>query len=269
MISPMQVCDALSGMMDANAPASVHSALSASHRTIERAGFVEMNQRYTFKIRRGRTLILTAVLGACGLVWAQQPPAEPQKAPPSKPPAESNPFPEDTTNVPVVPASNAPAAPAANAAPPALPSGADDPVRSPDDPVGDPEAGSNSEFSSSSAGLDKIQPPPDEEPTRRHRGKGPQEPDVHQETAKEDEDVGSLYLSQKNWRAALSRFESAVVLDPENPDVYWALAESQRHLGQFAAAKANYEKVMEYDPDSKHAKEAKKLLGSPEMAGMK
>ena len=50
------------------------------------------------------------------------------------------------------------------------------------------------------------------------------------ETAKEDEDVGGLYLSQKNWRAAQSRFESAVVLDPENPDVYWGLAEAQRHL---------------------------------------
>ena len=86
------------------------------------------------------------------------------------------------------------------------------------------------------------------------------------ETAKEDEDVGGLYLSQKNWRAAASRFESAVVLDPENPDVYWGLAEAQRHLGQFAAAKANYQKVVEYDPDSKHAKEAKKLLIDPQMA---
>jgi tetratricopeptide (TPR) repeat protein len=63
----------------------------------------------------------------------------------------------------------------------------------------------------------------------------------------------------------LSRFESAFVLDPENPEVYWGLAESQRHLGNFADAKKNYLKVMEYDPDSKHSKEAKKILKEPEM----
>lgn len=224
-----------------------------------------MNQHSNAKFRRGRTLVLTAVLGSCGLVFAQQPPAEQQKQPPAKPPAASNPFPEDTTSVPVIPTGNAPTAVPTNAAPPVMPSGSDDPVRSPDDPVGNPEADSG--FSSSTAGLDKIQPPPDaDEPRGRHRLARPQEPAPHQETAKEDEDVGGLYLSQKNWRAALSRYESAVVLDPENPDVYWGLAESQRHLGQFAAAKSNYEKVMEYDPDSRHAKEAKKLLAAPEMA---
>jgi Tfp pilus assembly protein PilF len=95
------------------------------------------------------------------------------------------------------------------------------------------------------------------------------EPPEHKETAQEDESVGSYYLGQKNWRAALSRFQSALVLDPENPDVYWGLAESQRHLGETASAKANYMKVMEYDPDSRHAKEAKKLLKDPEMANAK
>lgn len=225
-----------------------------------------MNQQSTLKIRFGRTLVLTAVLGACGLVFAQQKPPDQQKQQPAKPPAESNPFPEDTTSVPVIPTGNAPTPAPASAAPPASPSGPDDPVRSPDDPVGNPEAGSDSGFSSSSAGLDKIQPPPDEEKPRGGKGGTSRNPGPTQDTAKENEDVGGYYLNQKNWRAALSRFESALVLDPENPDVYWGLAEAQRHLGQFAAAKGNYEKVMEYDPDSKHAKEAKKLLGSPELA---
>lgn len=245
--------------------------LSDPHRNIESVGFVEMNRPGSLKIRGGRTLVLTALLAACGVVFAQQKPApnpnpEPKQQP-AKPPAESNPFPEDTNNVPVIPTSDAPTAAPSNAAPPAMPSGPDDPVRSPDDPVGNPEAGTDSGFSSSSAGLDKIQPPPDADTSRgRHRLAKPDEPKAHQETAKEDEDVGGLYLSQKNWRAALSRYESAVVLDPENPDVYWGLAESQRHLGQFAAAKSNYGKVMEYDPDSHHAKEAKKLLAAPELA---
>ena len=227
-----------------------------------------MNRQSGLKIRGGRTLVLTALLAAGGLAFAQQKPAPDQKQLPPKPPADSNPFPEDTNNVPVIPTGNAPTAPPSNAAPPAMPSGPDDPVRSPDDPVGNPEADSDSGFSSSSAGLDKIQPPADADaPRGRHRlSKPSQEPQAHQETAKEDEDVGGLYLSQRNWRAALSRYESAVVLDPENPDVYWGLAEAQRHLGQFAPAKSNYEKVMEYDPDSRHAKEAKKLLAAPELA---
>ena len=41
-----------------------------------------------------------------------------------------------------------------------------------------------------------------------------------------------------------------LVLDPENPEVYWGMGEAQRHLGKFAEAKASYEKLVEYDPDS-------------------
>ena len=89
---------------------------------------------------------------------------------------------------------------------------------------------------------------------------------MHQETAKEDEDVGNFELSRKNWKAALSRFQSALVTDPDNPDVYWGMAEAQRELKDFAHARANYQKVTEYDPDSKHGKEAKKLLKDPELA---
>jgi tetratricopeptide (TPR) repeat protein len=57
-----------------------------------------------------------------------------------------------------------------------------------------------------------------------------------------------------------------VVLDPENPEVYWGLAEAQRHIGKFTEAKASYQKLLDYDPDSKHGKEARKILKSPELA---
>ena len=73
-------------------------------------------------------------------------------------------------------------------------------------------------------------------------------------------------MSLKHWKAALSRYQSALVTDPENPEVYWGIAESQRQLGDYANAKANYQKVMDYDPDSKHGKEAKKLLKDPQLA---
>jgi len=198
----------------------------------------------------------------------QNPPADSQKTPP-KPPANSNPFPEDTTNVPVMPDAKtlvAPDAPEYRSTPAAVPANDSDPVRSPDDPA--PGISGSSDESSSSAGImDKVLQPPDADTdTGRRRGKQQPQPAERQETAADDENVGSYYLSNKNWRAALSRFESAVVLDPDNPEVYWGLAEAQRHLGDYAKAKANYQKVFEYDPDSKHAKEAKKILKDPELA---
>ena len=101
------------------------------------------------------------------------------------------------------------------------------------------------------------------------KGKRAVKEPTHQEVAGKDIQVGSYYLETKNWRAALSRFESAMVLDPENPDVYWGLAEAERHLGDFAAAKTHYEKVLDYDPDGRHGKEARKVLKEPAIANAK
>lgn len=197
---------------------------------------------------------------------AQKQTDQPKPAP--NPPAQANPFPEDDNNVPVLPSGNPaiPSPPAADSGPPpALPPDDMDPVRSPDDPVNS-TASTSSDSSSSLADMDKLlEPPPDEDTRKGKKGKDLAPPE-HQETAKEDESVGSLYLDQHDWKGALSRFESAVVLDPENPDVYWGLAEAERHMGRFAEAKANYQKVMDYDPGSRHAKDAKKLLKEPELA---
>lgn len=184
-----------------------------------------------------------------------------------------NPFPEDTSDVPVIPTHNSPSSISDDSATtrriPIAASDAD-PVRSPEDApstTGDQGQG----FSSSLSGVgDRVPPTDDEEaePSRRN-GKGQQAEPEHHETAAEDESVGAYYLENKSWKAALSRYQSALVLDPENPDVYWGLAESQRHLGQFAEARANYQKVMEYDPGSHHAKEAKKALEDPQIANAK
>ena len=193
---------------------------------------------------------------------AQNPPANSQK-----PPAAANPFPEDTNNVPLMPGGNAPAAPdlPANATAATLPRADVDPVRSPDEPQADMSDAQG--FSSSASGLDNVMPPADTDVDSRRGKKGrAAPPPEHRETAAEHEKVADYYLTAKNWKAALSRYESAVVLDPENPEVYWGLGETQRHLGKLAEAKAAYEKLIEYDPDSKHGKEAKKILKSPEMA---
>jgi tetratricopeptide (TPR) repeat protein len=118
--------------------------------------------------------------------------------------------------------------------------------------------------------MDKILPSVegDDQPQGKHRKLAVKEPE-HPETSAEDIQVGGYYLDTKNWKAALSRFESAMVLAPDEPEVYWGLAESERHLGKLAEARGYYQKVAEYDPDSKHGKEATKALKDPEIANAK
>ncbi len=192
----------------------------------------------------------------------------------TRPQTNANPFPEDTDSVPVMPTRNSPDLPSGPGDQSAsglipLPAEDADPVRSPEDAAAAAES-SDSGSSSSLAGLGNL-PPPDDDTAHpgKHKGKGEQVVPEHHETAAEDENVGSYYLSNKNWKGALSRFQSALVLDPYNPDVYWGLAECERHLGDFAGARANYMKVMEYDPGSHHAKEAGKALQDPEIANAK
>jgi tetratricopeptide (TPR) repeat protein len=199
---------------------------------------------------------------------AAQQPARTQKQ------SEQNPFPEDTSDVPVMPTRNSPGT---------IPGDSDesqtgripmpvddvDPVRSPEE-AGVAAENQQQSSSSSMAGMSGLLPPADDDaqPGKRHR-KGEQTVPEHHETAAEDETVGSYYLDNKDWRAALSRYQSALVLDPDNPDVYWGLAEAERHLGNFADARANYQKVMDYDPGSRHAKEARKALQDPDLAKAK
>jgi tetratricopeptide (TPR) repeat protein len=185
-----------------------------------------------------------------------------------------NPFPEDTGNVPLMPSRDNPNPPSSSGdetrQPIYLPEDDVDPVRSPEEAGAAAEAGESSS-SSSLAGVGNLLPPPDDDTVQpgKHGKKGSQIAPEHQETAAEDENVGAYYLDNKDWKAALSRFESALVLDPDNPDVYWGLAESQRHLGNLAEARANYQKVVDYDPDSRHGKDARKALKDPEIANAK
>lgn len=186
-----------------------------------------------------------------------------QSPPATTPPSSgSNPFPEDTSTVPVIPTDNAPAEPASGAAPALpMPSADSDPARGPDDPqpsVSDERDG----FSSSLKGIENIAPPDDADTAGKNKKKEP----THQEAAAEDIEVGKYYLSSKRWKAALSRFESAMVLDPENPEVYWGLAEAERHLNDFADARAYYKKLLDYDPDGPHGKEARKAMKDPQIA---
>ncbi len=199
-------------------------------------------------------------------------PAPAQQPPRTTSQTNSNPFPEDTTSVPIIPMHETPDLPASaggdagNLGLPMPPDDAD-PMRSPEDASAEP---GDSSSSSSLSGLRDLAPPDDDTAQHgKHKGKDEQVVPEHHETAAEDESVGSYYLENKDWKGALSRFQSAMVLDPDNPDVYWGLAECERHTGDFADARANYLKVREYDPGSRHAKEAGKALEDPEISNAK
>ena len=228
--------------------------------------------KLNFNIALAVGCVLGAAVGCSALAITppqqQKPDTSRQQPPAQKPPSEANPFPGDTSNIPVVPTNGEPAA-----APAPVASGEGtgttsllrqdtDPAHSPDDPV--PDTSAETGFSSSLAGTNDVNIPDEATPVKGKKSRSAPVP--HQVTAKEDEDVAEFELSRKNWRAALSRYQSALVTDPENPDVYWGIAEAQRQLGDFANAKANYLQVVAYDPDSKHAKEAKKWLKDPQIA---
>jgi len=217
---------------------------------------------------------MVVCIGAAPGMIAQAPAADTSRdqsipANKSRKPVDSstNPFPEDTTGVPVMPSKGTPPLPpgtynGAESAPLPLPGDDLDPVRSPDDPVPETSSGPDANSSSSLKGLERLLPKPeDEQPEKKKKllGKEP----AHEEAASKDIQVGDYYLETKNWKGALSRFESALVLDPENPDVYWGLAEAQHHLGDLANAKSNYLKLLEYDPDGPHGKQARRELKDP------
>jgi tetratricopeptide (TPR) repeat protein len=234
-------------------------------------------------------LVLAGLLSAAARLSAQvpasgdaagsgqsKPSSQGQQPAGAQPQTGSNPFPEDTSTVPLLPSKGTPVLPegtyrgdeyGSGGARVALPGEDLDPVRSPDDPAPAAGSGQQEDSSSSLSGLDKLLPPPDDDQTGRMKKKE-KEP-THQEAASEDINVGGYYLDRKNWKAAYSRFQSALILDPENPNVYWGLAEAERQLGNFADARMHYEKVLEYDPDSKHGKEARKALKDPAIANAK
>lgn len=220
-------------------------------------------------------MILAGCLGSGVGVLAQAPASgnagAPAQTKPAAPQAGSNPFPEDTNSVPVITATpDSGAGGGDNGAAygrTALPDEDLDPVRSPDDAAAAPSV-TESGSSSSLAGMDRVLPGPDDDEKETKKKLTVKEPS-HKEAASKDIEVGGYYLETKNWKAAESRFESAMVLDPDNPDVFWGLAEAERHLGNFADARTHYQTVVVYDPDSKHGKEARKALKDPEIANAK
>lgn len=194
--------------------------------------------------------------------------------------ATQNPFPGTGANAPIIPVEpdNSVEAPE-HATPSPTVSDIDpdgDPVRTPEwsDPATDPATAAQTQdaasgYSSSTAGEQDWNTPDPEPNTsgggKHHRGRGRQQDDSDVEQTpdqrmKEDLNVGSFYLDQRNWIAARARFAEAFQMNPEETKALWGLAISEQHLQKFAEARQHFELYLSYGMDGREAKEARKAL---------
>jgi tetratricopeptide (TPR) repeat protein len=168
--------------------------------------------------------------------------------PPAKKPgtAADNPFPEDisrkaagenTNPAPDGPPSSAnPAAPSKTAT-----------------PAGDADSSSSR---SKLQGLDDLT----DDNSRISNGAGGYI--VNPKMAADDVKIGGFYLERRDYKGAYVRFKEATLVDPENVDAVFGLAESARGLNRKDEAVQNYRLYLDVSPDSKKAKEARKALAA-------
>jgi Tfp pilus assembly protein PilF len=79
--------------------------------------------------------------------------------------------------------------------------------------------------------------------------------------AAHDIDVGETYLSGNSFDAARERFEEAMRLTPDNPLIYFRLAQAYQGMQRLDPARTFYRKYLELDPKGKFARNAKKAIG--------
>ena len=97
-------------------------------------------------------------------------------------------------------------------------------------------------------GQDKRPPEPEnEEPEHRHR---PQ-------PAWKSVEIGDYYVRRKAYRAALSRYQEALQVDPYYPQTYLGLGRVYDRLGLRQKALENYNKYLDLLPSAKDAEEAR------------
>jgi tetratricopeptide (TPR) repeat protein len=223
-------------------------------------------------------LVLPLLLGAVPLFGSQQsqqqsapPPASaPQtapdqnpapsnsptsSAPPTKKPstAEENPFPEDISRK--AAEGGDPSAPNAPSAPsPSSPgSPGEKPPASSDKPAapGDDASSSRSKFQ----GLGDVA-----DGDRTSDGAGGYV--LNPKLAADDVKIGGFYLDRRDYKGAYVRYKEATLVNPENADAVFGLAEAARGLDHKDEAVQNYRIYLDAFPDAKKAKEARKALAS-------
>jgi Tfp pilus assembly protein PilF len=79
-------------------------------------------------------------------------------------------------------------------------------------------------------------------------------------TAAHDIDVGETYLAGNSYDAARERFEEAMRLTPDNPLIYFRLAQALQGMQRLDPARLYYRKYLEMQPQGKFVKNAKKSI---------
>jgi tetratricopeptide (TPR) repeat protein len=73
---------------------------------------------------------------------------------------------------------------------------------------------------------------------------------------KEDAKVARFYWNLGNYEGAYLRYKDAVVYAPQDAEMWFQLAESERQLGRYVQSKKDYEHCAELSPTGNRAKEA-------------
>jgi len=78
--------------------------------------------------------------------------------------------------------------------------------------------------------------------------------------AAHDIDVGETYLSANNFDAARERFEEALRFTPDNPLIWFRMAQALQGMQRLDPARLYYRKYLEAEPKGKFAGNAKKAI---------
>jgi tetratricopeptide (TPR) repeat protein len=89
----------------------------------------------------------------------------------------------------------------------------------------------------------------------------PGDPADPSKLAAHDLDVGETYLAANSFDAARERFEEALRLTPDNPLIYFRLAQALKGMQRLDPARLYYRKYLEAEPKGKFAGNAKKAIG--------
>jgi Tfp pilus assembly protein PilF len=81
-----------------------------------------------------------------------------------------------------------------------------------------------------------------------------------EQVAAHDINVGETYLAGNNFESARERFEEALRLTPDNPLIWFRLAQALQGVQRLDPARLYYKKYLEAQPKGKFAKNAKKAI---------
>jgi tetratricopeptide (TPR) repeat protein len=78
--------------------------------------------------------------------------------------------------------------------------------------------------------------------------------------AMKDDEVGEFYMKRKNYRAALARYQDALIWKEKDAVANFRMAQCYEKLDQPDQAIPHYEEYLKILPDGPYAKEARKAL---------